>query len=106
MIDSDNLLNLVKTYFSTVFFVWVAGNILLRLLITKKKKKKRKKSKKSKGKNGGNDVLGFPLLAKAGNFFYYILCWIVFIFTFGSVDCWHGGDDVEFGSVEGWMSVD
>ena len=50
MIDSDNLLNLVKTYFSTVFFVWVAGNILLRLLITKKKKKKRKKSKKSESR--------------------------------------------------------
>tara|TARA_B110000444_G_scaffold211806_1_gene207849 strand:- start:365 stop:679 length:315 start_codon:yes stop_codon:yes gene_type:complete len=104
MIDSDNLLNLVKTYFSTVFFVWVAGNILLRLLITKKKKKKRKKSKKSKGKKGGDDdVLGFPLLAKAGNFFYYILCWIVFIFTFGSVDCWHGGDDAE---MQVWMGVD
>ena len=105
MITTNYLTDLVTKYFSTVFFVWVAGNILLRLLITKKKKKKRKKSKKSKGKNGGN-VLGFPLFAKAGNFFYYILCWIVFIFTFGSVDCWHGGDDVEFGSVEGWMGHD
>jgi len=75
MMNTDYLIHLVKTYFSTVFFLWVVVNILLRLLVTKKKKKKKKK--KNKGKKGGG-------------FFYDILCWIVWILFFGhEMDgCW------------------
>ena len=39
MINTTYLIYVVKTYFSTVFFIWVIGNILLRVLVKKKKKK-------------------------------------------------------------------
>ena len=69
MMNTDYLIYLVKTYFSTVFFLWVVANILLRLFVTKKKKKKRK------GKKGGGDV------------FYNIWCFLLKIFTLGEHEC-------------------
>tara|TARA_B110000483_G_scaffold160667_1_gene190534 strand:+ start:197 stop:466 length:270 start_codon:yes stop_codon:yes gene_type:complete len=71
MINTTYLVYLVKTYFSTVFFLWVIGNILLRVLVKKKKKKKRK------GKKGGG----------IGNVFHDIWCFLLKIFTLGSLGC-------------------
>lgn len=71
MINTTYLIYVVKTYFSTVFFIWVIGNILLRVLVKKKKKKKRK------GKKGGG----------IGNVFYDIWCFLLKIFTLGGYEC-------------------
>ena len=73
--NTDYLIHLVKTYFSTVFFLWVIGNILLRVLVKKKKKK-------SKGKKGGG----------IGNIFHDILCFLLKIFTLGFLGCGHKED--------------
>ena len=74
--NTDYLIHLVKTYFSTVFFLWVIGNILLRLLVTKKRIKKRKKKK------GGG----------IGNIFYDIWCFLLKLFTLGHYGCGHKVD--------------
>ena len=76
MINSVYLIHLVKTYFSTVFFLWVIGNILLRVLVTKKRIKKRKKKK------GGG----------IGNIFYDIWCFLLKLFTLGHYGCGHKVD--------------
>jgi len=61
----DYLIHLVKTYFSTVFFVLVLGNILLRFLVINKKKKK---------KNGGGiEIIWISIY----NFFCFY--WIFFL---------------------------
>lgn len=93
---TDYLTDLVKKYFSTVFFLWVLGNILLRLIIKKKKKKKKRKGKK--GKKGGWAMTTWSWDAtidwdkeQGQTWYYHILCWIAFIFTLGHVNCW--GDD-------------
>jgi|TARA_B110000444_G_scaffold211806_1_gene207848 hypothetical protein len=74
--NTDYLIHLVKTYFSTVFFLWVIGNILLRVLVTKKRIKKRKKKK------GGG----------IGNIFYDIWCFLLKLFTLGHYGCGHKVD--------------
>ena len=68
--NTDYLIHLVKTYFSTVFFLWVLGNILLRLIVTKKKRTKKKK----KGKKGGGVI---------GDILYEIFCFIMQVITMG-----------------------
>ena len=73
MINSVYLIHLVKTYFSTVFFVWVLGNILLRLLVTKKRKKKRKKT------GGGIEIIWLPI--------YNFVCFLLELFSFGMYAC-------------------
>ena len=73
MMNTDYLIYLVKTYFSTVFFLWVVANILLRLLVTKKKKKKKKKRKR---RGGG-----------IGDVFYVIWCALRWLLTFGQYGC-------------------
>ena len=80
MINSVYLIHLVKTYFSTVFFVWVLGNILLRLLVTKKRKKKRKKRKKKRKKTGGGiEIIWLPI--------YNFVCFLLELFSFGMYAC-------------------
>ena len=71
MTTTNYLTDLVTKYFSTVFFLWVIGNILLRVLVKKKKNKKRK------GKKGGG----------IGNVFYDIWCFLLKIFTLGGYEC-------------------
>jgi hypothetical protein len=72
MITTNYLTDLVTKYFSTVFFLWVVANILLRLLVTKKKKKK----KKRKRRGGG-----------IGDVFYVIWCALRWLLTFGQYGC-------------------
>jgi hypothetical protein len=76
MITTNYLTDLVTKYFSTVFFLWVIGNILLRVLVTKKRIKKRKKKK------GGG----------IGNIFYDIWCFLLKLFTLGHYGCGHKVD--------------
>jgi len=73
MITTNYLTDLVTKYFSTVFFLWVIGNILLRLLVTKKRIKKKKKRKR---RGGG-----------IGDVFYVIWCALRWLLTFGQYGC-------------------
>ena len=73
--NTDYLIHLVKTYFSTVFFLWVVANILLRLLVTKKKKKKKKK----KRKGGGIEIIWLPI--------YNFVCFLLELFSLGMYAC-------------------
>ena len=83
--NTDYLTDLVTKYFSTVFFVWVIGNILLRLLVTKKKKKKKKKRKK---KGGGIEIIWLPI--------YNFVCFLLELFSLGMYAClpWEEGPGV------------
>jgi len=80
MINTTYLIYLVKTYFSTVFLIWVIGNILLRVLIKKKKKKR-----KVKGKKVVELIWAFVDQAVSSIFFIFFL---VGLFLFSLLDTW------------------
>tara|TARA_B110000208_G_scaffold10109_2_gene12759 strand:- start:72 stop:419 length:348 start_codon:yes stop_codon:yes gene_type:complete len=86
MMNTDYLIHLVKTYFSTVFFLWIVANILLRLLVTKRKKKRKK------GKRGGGiEIIWLPI--------YNVLCFLLKLFTIGFLGCGHK-EEVEDGDYD------